>query len=641
MTVSKTFLKTLRGSKKAVFAPAMTGNGLFFNRCFSENDMQVRQNLLTLTLGNRQPRRYYSKEATTMQPPIGISDFRKLIETRDSDGQPYLFVDKSLFIKDIIDDLAEVKLFTRPRRFGKTLNMSMLHHFFSKEVDKKPTKNLFNNLKIAQYGDRLKRHQGQYPVIFLTFKDIKNNTFKESYEDLFELIRTAYLEHEKAVMSSQDVTDRQKADYNLILDREASSSTIKLALKNLTLYLHKCYGVKPIVLIDEYDTPIQAAYVKKYYEEMIFFMKDFLSAGLKDNSHLEKAILTGILRVSKESLFSGLNNLKTYSLLDARYGEYFGFTDSEVVALLKEAELFEEMQKTREWYNGYQIGEAVIYNPWSIVNYIQEKGKLSSYWVNTSDNALIKKLIFQSNTGFKAEFELLLQDKPIEMLINEHVVFTNLETNESAVWALLLMSGYLKATVIKEEGTNVLCQLQIPNKEVKDLYRTFIAEWLSGVNNATVFNQFLNNLLIGNIADFEYQLQEIMLQTFSFRDIKGKEPEKFFHGFMLGLVACIDSSQYKIDSNKEAGLGLYDIVISPKDPNKLGIIIEIKSVSDASKLKTEAEDALTQIDVKKYEQNNLLKDVKSYLKIGVAFSGKELAVAHKRSNEKEKMDKKI
>jgi hypothetical protein len=427
-----------------------------------------------------------------MQPPIGVSDFRKLIETRDSDEQPYLFVDKSLFIKEIIDDLTEVKLFTRPRRFGKTLNMSMLHHFFSKEIDNKETKNLFENLKIIKYEQYVIKHQGQYPVIFLTFKDIKSQSFKEAYNDLCKLLSTLYEQYEKIILSESILTSRQKDQYRRVLDRQAPISDIKTALKDLTFCLHKSYGVKPIILIDEYDTPIQSAYIQKYYEKMIRFMRDFLSAGLKDNSHLEKAILTGILRVSKESLFSGLNNLKTYSLLNARYGGYFGFTDPEVVELLEKTNLSKEIPIIKEWYNGYQIGDTVIYNPWSIVNYIQERGKLSSYWVNTSDNALIKDLISQSNIGFKAQFELLLQDKPIEMLINEYIVFTNLETNESAIWALLLMSGYLKATVIKEEGTNVLCRLQIPNKEVKDLYRTFIAEWLSGVNNATVFNQFTN-----------------------------------------------------------------------------------------------------------------------------------------------------
>lgn len=564
-----------------------------------------------------------------MQPPIGVSDFRKLIETRDSDGQPYLFVDKSLFIKEVIDDLTEVKLFTRPRRFGKTLNMSMLYHFFSQEVDNKQTTNLFKNLKITQYNKYITKHQGQYPVIFLTFKDIKSQSFEEAYHDFCKLLSTAYEQHEKIILSTPELTTRQKEQYRGILDRQAPLSDIKMALKDLTFYLHKSYGVKPIVLIDEYDTPIQAAYVKKYYEEMIQFMREFLSAGLKDNSHLEKAILSGILRVSKESLFSGLNNLKTYSLLNTRYGDYFGFTDVEVMKLLEKTNLVKEMSRTKEWYNGYQIGETVIYNPWSIVNYIQEKGKLGSYWVNTSDNALIKKLLSRSTIGFKSQFELLLQDKSIEMLINEYIIFTNLEANESAIWALLLMSGYLKATVIKEEGTHTLCQLQIPNKEVKDLYRSFIAEWLSGVNNASVFNQFLNNLLTGNIIDFESQLKEIMIQSFSVYDIKGKEPEKFFHGFMLGLTACIDFDKYTLDSNKEAGLGRYDIVIAPKDPNSLGIILEIKSIHNILTLQKAAAEALLQIETKQYTQTNLLKKVKSILMIGIAFSGKELSIAYK------------
>ena len=564
-----------------------------------------------------------------MQPPIGISDFRKLIETRDSEGKPYLFVDKSLFLKELIDDLTEVKLITRPRRFGKTLNMSMLHHFFAKTVDNQPTEHLFKGLKISQCNQCM-QYQGQYPVIFLSFKDIKSSFFKSAYEDFCNLLSRAYEQHED-ILSDSKLTGLQKNRYKSILNKTAPESDIKSALKDLTFYLYQSYKVKPIVLIDEYDTPIQTAHMEKYYPEMVVLMREFLGSGLKDNSYLDRAILTGVLRVSKESLFSGLNNIDTYSLLDSRYGEHFGFIEKEVKQLLNISGLGKNLDQVKRWYNGYQCGKSIVYNPWSIVNYIKKEGELGSYWVNTSDNALIKDLLIRSNTNFKFQFECLLQEKPVKMLINEHMAFVNLETSESTVWTLLLMCGYLKAIPIQDIENNALYQLSIPNKEVKLLYTTLIAEWLSGVNNATVFNTFLNNLLNGEMADFEDSLQSIMLQTFSVHDVKGKNPEKFYHGFMLGLVSGIDRNQYTIDSNKESGLGRYDIIIIPNDIHKLGIILEIKNIDESSKisLKEAADLAIKQINEKQYNTSLLQNNIKGCLKIGIAFKGKNLAIMHR------------
>lgn len=563
------------------------------------------------------------------QVPIGVSDFREVIETRDSTGRPYLFVDKSEFIKGIIEDLTKVKLITRPRRFGKTLNMSMLHHFFAKAVHDKPTEHLFKGLKIAKYAECMKQ-QGQYPIIFLSLKDIKSASFKSAYEDFCNLLSQAYEQHEH-ILSASTLTENQKNKYKGIISRTAPETDIRSALKDLTFYLNQGYGVKPIVLIDEYDTPIQTAYVKNYYEDMVTLMREFLGAGLKDNSHLDRAILTGVLRVSKESIFSGLNNIKTYSILNDQYGEYFGFTEDEVNHLLTKTGLGSHISDVKTWYNGYHIGNAIIYNPWSIVNYIQESGKLSAYWVNTSDNALIKDLLIRSSELFKGQFELLLKDNVIEMRIDEHLAFNYLDLNESAIWALLLMSGYLKATFIKNENNEPLYQLQVPNKEVKDLYKKLIAEWLSGVNNPTVFNTFLSNLLNGEMKNFEDALQRMVLETFSTHDVKGKNPEKFYHGFMLGLISGVDKKHYTIDSNKESGLGRYDILIMPNDASKLGIILEIKNVDETSEknLKEVASEAIQQIDERQYHMTLLQNNIKRCLKVGVAFKGKELAVSHK------------
>ena len=623
-SVLKNF-KNFEQLKKQPFELNSNHKGLFFGQTTPINSHRtLLNNLWSITTGNRSSKRYFSEEKK-VQPPIGVSDFRKLVEYKNPQGEPYLFVDKSLWVKDIIDDPSEVILITRPRRFGKTLNMSLLQHFFAKEVDNQMTEALFKNLKIIQYPDYMK-YQGQYPVISLTFKDIKSRSFEAAYDDFGRLISRAYEKHEQILSSQSKLTDRQKRQYELILNRKAPDTDIRGSLQSLTFYLHQYYGVKPIVLIDEYDTPIQTAYLESYYKEMVTFMREFMGAGLKDNSHLHKAVLTGILRVSKESLFSGLNNLKVYSLLNSRHGEYFGFTEEEVRELLEKANLGASINDVRTWYNGYQAGNVVIYNPWSIVNCIQEQGKLSPYWVNTSDNALIKDLIIKSSTHTKAQFESLLQGKVVEKFINENVVFDHLESNESTLWTLLLMSGYLKVTSTKEAEQGSLCQLEIPNKEVRDLYRMFIAEWLSGVNDATIFNSFLADLLNGKMEDFQERLSNLMLQTFSVHDIKGNNPEKFFHGFMLGLIAGIDQKHYRIDSNKESGLGRYDIMIAPNDSKKLGIILEIKSLDQDShqSLKEAAENALKQIDKKKYSQSTLFQHVNQCLKVGVAFRGKEL-----------------
>jgi hypothetical protein len=347
--------------------------------------------------------------------------------------------------------------------------------------------------------------------------------------------------------------------------------------------------------------------------------------------------LTGILRVSKESLFSDLNHVEIYSLLDSRYGEYFGFTEHEVIQLLEKSNYSDSLQDVRQWYNGYQCGSVTIYNPWSIIHFIT-KGVLSAYWVNTSSNDLIKDQIVKSNIDFQENFELLLQGKSIEKIISERLAFNQLIVNPSSgIWTFLLMSGYLKVTAIKKTGINSLCDLALPNYEVKDLYQTFIREWLSCVDDEMVFNDFLDNLLKGRIQDFTEHLKRIMLVTFSTHDIKGHEPEKFFHGFMLGLLAGIDQKDYTIDSNKEAGLGRYDILIAPRhDIKRLGIIMEIKSLRDESAsidtLHTEALQALEQTNVKKYQYSVLLQPGQPSLKMGIAFNGKELSVVEERSN---------
>ncbi|MCE3239087.1 MAG: hypothetical protein K0R24_2068 [Gammaproteobacteria bacterium] len=565
-----------------------------------------------------------------MPLPIGYDNFRELIENELE------FVDKSLFIKEITDDIAtKAAVITRPRRFGKTLNLSMLHHFLSAEVNGKATKNLFNSLRISAYKDICAKHQEQYPVIFVTFKDVKEANYEEAYTKLCKLMRDVYGEHE-FLLSSPRLSDSQKRAFELILERKGSTADVTEALKDLTTYLSRHYGVNPWLLIDEYDTPIQASYVHGYYDQMIHIMRGLFGSALKTNPYLYRAVITGILRVAKESLFSGINNLKVYSSLHPAYSTQFGFTEEEVSGLARKHSLENQLSAIKEWYNGYQIGDTVLYNPWSIVNCIQEKGKLIPYWVNTSDNYLIRTILLRSSTRFKEKFEYLLQEKPVEQLVDENTVFFDLKASESAAWSLLLMTGYLKVLSQRYTEQGLWCRLEIPNKEVRNLYRQIIEEWLSNGHGIEWYNQFLTHLLTGNIDLFEKELQEVMEQTVSSHDT-GRHPEAFYHGLMIGLTASLYHNEYyEIQSNKESGYGRYDYLIFARDKNKPTLLLEFKKVSAKDKeleqldihLEQAAQEALDQIDQKHYLAEAKQRGSTNILKIGLAFCGKRFKIKY-------------
>ena len=426
-----------------------------------------------------------------MKLPIGVSDFRKIIEGG------FEFVDKSLFIQDVIND-TDVILITRPRRFGKTLLLSMLKYFFSNKEHQETTESLFKGLKIYESNANILSHEGKYPVIFLTLKDIKATSFENIYHNFCVKIQDLYLEH-RYLLSSDKLYDEEKEVYATILNQKASLVNIEDSLKNLTKYVYKHHGVNAFILIDEYDTPIQQGRSYGFYEDVIRLFRNVLGAVLKDNIYLYKAVLTGILRISKESLFSDVNNLEVYSLIRPEYGSYFGFTEDEVNTLLTKNNLQKKSKDVKVWYNGYQIGDSLIYNPWSIINCVKQKGKLQPYWVNTSDNTLIKDLMLGSSFDFKSQFELLLQDTPIETIIDDHIVLQYLNANETAVWTLFLMAGYLKVVEQKFTDQGLMCRLAIPNREVRNLYRHIIETWLSDGRALNWYNQFLQELLNGNI----------------------------------------------------------------------------------------------------------------------------------------------
>jgi hypothetical protein len=567
----------------------------------------------------------------SLKMPIGYSDFRILIENR------CYFSDKSLFIQKILDD-AQVVLITRPRRFGKTLNMSMLQHFLAKEILGQPTQALFDGLKITQADDEYLRHQGQYPVIFLSLKDIKSNNFATAYNSLAYYLRLLYAEH-RHLLSSDVLYEEEKQLFQDILNERASATHMQYALRTLSEYLFRYHGNRAVILIDEYDTPIQEAYLHGYYDEAINFFRNFLGAGLKDNPYLFKAVLTGILRVSKESLFSDLNNVRVYTLLNSEYGEFFGFTEEEVTALLQNTQLEAAAPSIKEWYNGYQAGNTTVYNPWSIINCVAEKGELKPYWVNTSSNMLVRKLITESSIRFKEQLEKLLQGQSLQRAIDENIVFKFLNSNETAVWSLLLMAGYLKVTSKELSDRGFSCKIQIPNREVSNLYRIIIEQWLANGRGIDWYVESLDYLFQGNAREFERYLQQMMLQVISVHDI-AREPEAFYHGLLLGFSAGLRPEHYEILSNRESGLGRYDLAVVAKDKNKHSVIFEIKSVTvpkskkeDEEFLETTLEnsatEALQQIENLNYIAEFEKRGITKIVKMGLAFCGKHVKASYR------------
>ncbi len=557
-----------------------------------------------------------------MQLPLGYDNFKAIIDKQLD------FVDKSLLIKEILDDFAtQIVVITRPRRFGKTLNLSMLHHFLAAEAYGQSTQGLFDGLKISALSQEYLQHQGHYPVIFVTFKDVKDHGFEEALQKLAILMMKVYAEH-RYLLASPQLYAADKIFYNNILNLEANQSMLEAALERLTFYLFQHHGVKPWLLIDEYDTPIQSSYLYDYYRPMVNCLRNVFGVALKTNPYLEKAVITGILRVAKESLFSGLNNLKVYTLTNSQYGQYFGFTEEEVGNLLHRAGLQQQAQAIRDWYNGYQVGTHTVYNPWSMVNCIREQGELAAYWVNTSDNQLIKTILLGSSESFRTQFEDLLQNKTVKKIIDENMVFDDLRKNEKAAWSLLFMAGYLKVISSERIEAQLHCQLDIPNREVRSLYREIIRQWLSNGYGTEWFDSFLNHLLTGNLVAFEHDLKHLVEETFSVHDVS-KDPEVFYHGFMVGATASLyNNRNYEIKSNRESGYGRYDYMIFSHDENKPTIIIELKRVPKNTPnldqaLEHAAQQALEQIQLQSYTTEARQRGRTNILKLGLAFSGKQ------------------
>jgi hypothetical protein len=560
-----------------------------------------------------------------MHLPVGVSNFRELITNKDPNQEGYLFIDKTLLIKELIYDLTPVIVLTRPRRFGKTLNLSMLRHFFAAVVEGEVTKGLFDGLNISK-DPTCMQHQGQYPVIFITLKDAKYKTFDLCLDHIKMQIANVYSEY-RFLLESKQLDPEEQSLFKQFLENKANPVYWNESIKYLTTFIKKVTGQPAIILIDEYDTPIQEAYLNDYYDQLISFMRNLLSSGLKDNGFFKRAILTGILRVSKESLFSGLSNVETYSILDQNYSSYFGFTEDDTNELLTKAKLPVDLQQTKQWYNGYTFGGTTIYNPWSIIKFIKAKGEIGSYWIHTSGNELIKELVIKSDSETQEKLGQLIAGQVIKETIDEHIIFQDLEKNRAAIWSLFLMTGYLKALKIKMNvNGDEECELAIPNKEVESLYKRIIREWLSGSRGIVWYQDFLAALVAGRVEEFEHKLQNAIEEMASYHDTSKTTQEIFYQGLMLGILSGLKDT-HEIRSNRESGKGRYDLIIIPKNPKELGIIMEFKAIDDELKLEETAMEALLQIKRSKYTTELQSRGVTSICCLGIAFSGKAIKIA--------------
>jgi hypothetical protein len=481
--------------------------------------------------------------------PIGIDDFKDMMM---SNGY---FVDKTLFIKEIIDDISKVKLITRRRRFGKTLNLSMLRYFFEKTGEDNSC--LFKDLKIWRQGEAYTKEQSQYPVVNLTFKDVKYRNFDDCLERIKIEISREYKRHDY-ILQSDKIKETDKKAFESIMNREAGYVITSAALEMLTGVLKEFHQKEVIVLIDEYDTPINHGYICGYYDDIIDFMRNFLGSGLKGNPHLKTAVITGIYRVAKESIFSGFNNLKVCSVINNPFADKFGFTEEEVEDILNYYNMDAYINDVKEWYNGYIFGDnTVIYNPWSILNYIDNK-KLQPYWVNTSSNNIIRDVLTRTESGVKKKIQTLIEGGEIkDEVINTDTNFRDIQKKkiigEEVLWSLLLVSGYLKPVNLRHtEYGDTVCNLKIPNKEILKLYRDIISGWFESEEvTSDKIKELLKQLVEGDIEKFKEGFQYLVSKTFSYFDVGENSAENFYHAFILGLLVNIEG-KYKVKSNRES-----------------------------------------------------------------------------------------
>ena len=547
--------------------------------------------------------------------PIGISDYRK------ASGE-YYYVDKTLLIRDFIDERPQVSLFTRPRRFGKTLNMDMLRVFF--ECSKEDTSVYFKNKKIWKCGKEYQDYQGKYPVIYVTFKDVKCDDWENAYDLIYKIIRNE-IERHSELLNSDKISAYEKKYLTSMLNGEANENDVAFAFLNLSRMLHTHYGVAPIIIVDEYDTPIQQGHVRGYYDQVIDFMRALFSGGLKDNPHLSYGFLTGILRVAKESIFSGLNNLKINSILDNRYSEYFGFTPEEIREMAQYYGVPEKYDEICEWYDGYRFGKTEIFNPWSVIGYFNNECVPRAFWQSTGSNDIISEVLNNATMETYEKLESLLQGKSIVTNIDTGVIYPQIQNNPASIYSFLLVTGYLK-TITNDQtfGGDYICEVALPNKEISYVYSKEILSQFENMIPQSTASAIQTAIYTMDISKLKELLEKFLLQTVSFHDAAN---ETFYHGLILGLCAMLNN-QYRLTSNREAGNGRFDIQMLPLNKLLPGILIELKAGKDCTEeqLSRLADAALKQINDKQYDADMVAQGVTEILQYGIAFSGKKACV---------------
>ena len=545
--------------------------------------------------------------------PIGVDNFKTLIT------KEYYFVDKTLFIRDLLNMKGEVNLFTRPRRFGKTLNMSMLRYFFELNEDNRA---LFEGTKIMSAGEEYLKWMGQFPVISLSLKSMKQPTFELSLEMLKQAVAEEYGRHWKLVESDPHLNDAKRERYLRIRDWKGTEADYASALKFLSECLYDCTGKKSVILIDEYDVPLENAYFAGFYGKMIALIRSLFESALKTNENLEFSVVTGCLRISRESIFTGLNNLKIMSITADAYAEYFGFTPDEVEEMLRFYDLDKNLKTVRQWYDGYQFGSTEVYNPWSVINYVDscrmnKDAFARPYWSNTSSNSIVRTLVEKADMSAKQEIEALIEGKTITKPIHEDITYEDMDSTQDNLWNFLFFTGYLKKIRERQEGETIYMEMAIPNSEVRYVYKNTVLRWFEEKTDKKELSPLYESILNGNTEKMAEILSENLMETISFYDYQ----ESYYHGFLAGMLKNIGN--YIVLSNRESGNGRPDILLKYPSVRGKAVIIEIKVSKTYQELEKKCDEALRQIEEQRYEEELRQEGYQNIMKYGVAFYRKE------------------
>nr|WP_300324173.1 AAA family ATPase [uncultured Anaerostipes sp.] len=547
--------------------------------------------------------------------PVGIENFKEMIE------KGYYYVDKTLLIQDLMDLKGKVTLFTRPRRFGKTLNMSMLRYFFERSDEDRRT--LFEGTKIMEAGEIYKKEMGRYPVISLSFKSMKQASYEDAFYCIKEEIAREYKRHSNIAEQLESKQEQKK--YQRFMDRNAEPEEYLTALQFLSECLCSCYEKRTVILIDEYDVPLENSYFCGFYNEMVSFIRSLFESALKTNDTLEFAVITGCLRISKESIFTGLNNLNIISILDRSYAEHFGFTQSEVDQMLSHYGLEQKRETVKIWYDGYQFGDTEVYNPWSVINYINSCYKNRNefcrpYWSNTSSNSIVRTLVEKADLSVRQEIEALIAGNTIEKPVHEDITYDDMDSTQDNLWNFLLFTGYLKKVKERQNGETIYMEMAIPNTEVLYIYKNTVLRWFEDQIKAKELLPFYDSILNGECEKIAEILSENLMETISFYDYQ----ESYYHGFLAGMLK--NMGNYIVLSNRESGNGRPDILIKHPSVKGKAVIIEIKTAKTYQQLEEKCREALRQIEDHKYEEILKQEGYQDILKYGIAFYKKECMV---------------